>query len=276
MKDRKGFLERLQDFRLLDDEFMTKCFEKSPAAVELVLHLILGDSSLKVLDIHTQHHMKNLQGRSITLDIFAKDKNNKKYNIEIQRAKEGAGMKRARYHSSLLDANSLKAGEQFDSLPETYVIFLTEHDIFGKNLPLYHVDRYIADTGEEFSDGAHIIYVNGACKNETPLGRLMQDFAARNADEMNYSVLAERVRFFKEEQEGQSHMSEIMESLRQEGVEEGILIGKALGEASGIRNNLLALVEKKLRKGYSVEVIADALEEDVDLVNDLIAELKSK
>ena len=50
----------------------------------------------------------------------------KRYNIEIQRADRGAGAKRARYYSSLLDANLLDAGAKYEKLPETYVIFITE------------------------------------------------------------------------------------------------------------------------------------------------------
>lgn len=40
------------------------------------------------------------------------------------------------------------------------------------------------ETNEEFGDGSHIIYVNGAYKNdEDPIGRLVHDFGCvRSAD----------------------------------------------------------------------------------------------
>ena len=34
-------LQRLRGFRLLDDDFLTKCFEGNTASVELVLQIIL-------------------------------------------------------------------------------------------------------------------------------------------------------------------------------------------------------------------------------------------
>lgn len=95
-------LQRIRGFRLMDDDFMTKCFEDNPECTELVLHIVLNKPDLKVQDIKVQHTIKNLQGRSIRLDIFATDESGKKYNIEIQRADKGAGRKRARYNSSLM------------------------------------------------------------------------------------------------------------------------------------------------------------------------------
>nr|WP_288974758.1 hypothetical protein [uncultured Blautia sp.] len=75
------------------------------------------------------------------------------------------------------DANSLIPGSDYNDLPETYVIFITENDIIGGNERIYYVDRVIKETGKVFDDEAHIIYVNGAFRDETPLGKLMHDFS---------------------------------------------------------------------------------------------------
>ena len=96
---------------------------------------------LKVQSVQGQYDIKNLQGRSIRLDILAVDANNRTYNIEIQRSDRGADAKRARYNSSLIDANITEAGNKYDALTETYVIFITENDILKSGLPIYHVDR---------------------------------------------------------------------------------------------------------------------------------------
>lgn len=39
---------------------------------------------MKVAQVHVQHEVKNLQGRSARLDILAVDEENRVYNIEIQ------------------------------------------------------------------------------------------------------------------------------------------------------------------------------------------------
>lgn len=40
-----------------------------------------------------------------------------------------------------MDMNTLNPGQDFDDLPESYVIFITRDDALGYGLPIYHVDR---------------------------------------------------------------------------------------------------------------------------------------
>ncbi len=65
-------LQRLRGFRLLDDDFMNKVFEDK-ACAEFLLQIILQRTDLRVQRAHGQHDIKNLQGRSVRLDILAVD-----------------------------------------------------------------------------------------------------------------------------------------------------------------------------------------------------------
>ena len=203
---------------------------------------------------------KNMLGHSVRLDIHAVDSAEKKYNIEIQREDKGAGSKRARYNSSVMDANSLKAGADFDDLPETYVIFITENDVMGGNEPIYHVDRIVKETGKPFDDEAHIIYVNGAYRDESPLGLLMHDFACTNPADMHYKILADKTRFFKENEKGVAAMCKVVEDLCNDAkIEEK--------KESAIR----LIKQGKL----SDEEIAEGLGLDVEVVKALVEEQKA-
>ena len=215
-------LQRLRGFRLLDDDFLTKCFEGDTASIELVLQIVLEKPDLKVLDVRTQVFVENLLNRSVRLDILATDSTGAKLNVEVQRSDKGAGRKRARYNSSMMDANLLKKGEDFDKLPETWVIFITENDVMGKGLPLYPIERCFLGTGERFEDGSHILYVNGAYRGDTPIGKLMHDFSCTDAADMYYGTLADRVRFFKESKEGIEIMCRAMEDMRNQTLKEGM------------------------------------------------------
>lgn len=215
-------LERIKNFRLLDDDFMTKCFENNIEATEFILKIILN-MDLKVKSVTTQDFIKNLQGRSVRLDIHAESSEGKHFNIEIQRQDKGAGAKRARYNSSILDTNNLLAGYDFDDLPETYVIFITENDVFKLNKPIYFIERSIIGEDKLFNDGSHIVYVNNEIKDDTPLGKLMYDFNCINANDMKYKILADRVRYFKETKEGVTTMCKAMEDMRNEVRQETIL-----------------------------------------------------
>lgn len=259
-------LERIQRLCLMDDDFMNCCFSDNTECVELVLHIILDRTDLRVQEVQTQYTMKNLQGRSLKLDILATDESGKRYNIELQRDSRGAGVKRARYHSSIMDANILLAGEDFASLPETYVIFITEHDFFKKGKALYRIERCVLELEEEFGDGSHILYVNGECKDDTPLGKLMYDFSCADPADMNYDILAERTRFYKEEKEGISVMSRIFEEVRMEGLIEGRMEGRIEGQ----KERTIVFVQNLLAEGtLPMEKIAEVSDLTYDEVKEI-------
>ena len=231
-------LQRLRGFRLLDDDFLTKCFESNTDCIELVLRIVLDMPDLDVLDVRTQVFVENLLNRSVRLDVLATDSAGRKFNIEIQRADKGAGRKRARYNSSMMDANLLQKGEDFDILPETYVVFITENDVMGKGKPLYQIERCILETSERFGDGSHILYVNGAYRDESPIGKLMHDFSCTNPADMYYGILADRVKFFKESKEGIAVMCKVMEDMRNESLQEGIREGMKEGMKKGMKKGM--------------------------------------
>lgn len=101
-------------------------------------------------------------------------------------------------------------------------IFITEHDVMKKGKSIYRIGRCFLDTGEIFDDGSHIIYVNGAYRDENPIGKLMHDFSCTNPSDMYYTVLADRARFFKESKEGIAIMCKAMEDMRNQTLKEGL------------------------------------------------------
>jgi len=84
----------------------------------------------------------------------------------------------------LIDADITVPGEDAKNLPESYVIFITENDIFGKGLPLYHIERTIKECNIPFDDESHIIYVNGKYEENDSIGDLIHDFHCKKADDI--------------------------------------------------------------------------------------------
>lgn len=251
-------LKRIQEFRLLDDDFMTKVFDGQVKETELVLRIILQMDDLKVISVTAQQDVRNLQGRSARFDVYAVDSKGQLYNIEIQRADKGAGAKRARYNSSLIDSNTLLPGNKHEQLPETYVVFITESDVLGDGLPVYHIERIIQETGKLFDDKAHIVYANGAYKDdESEIGRLMHDFRETDPAKMHNKILADRVSYFKNSEEGRSTMCRAMEEMRNEAVKE-----RDKGQ-----------IEMLLRKGWSSEQIHQTMEYSIDLIDEVEKEI---
>ena len=104
---------------------------------------------------------------------------------------------------------------------------------------MYHVERIIEELQRLFDDGAHILYVNGANRDDTPLGRLMQDFFCERPEQMNYKELAERADYFKAEAEGVNVMCELMEKFGERKMEEGRMEGRLEGRLEGREAGLL-------------------------------------
>lgn len=211
-QEERSIDEIIDGLTLFDDDLMSKVFDKNIPATELLLGIVL-DRKIKVTSVIGQDEMKSpiVGGRTITLDIHAIDENKHEIDVEVQGNASGAHVRRARYHSGVVDSRMLEEGQDFKELKDSYVIFMYKHDKFKKGLPIYHIDRYVRETNELFEDGSHIIYVNGKYKGDDPLGQLISDFHQTKAEKIHYKELADGVRHFKETEGGREDMCEAME-----------------------------------------------------------------
>ena len=163
---------------------------------------------------------------------------------------------------------NLREGESTEALPETYVIFITENDVLGKNLPLYPVEKYVI-MGEEkvpFGDGAHILYVNGSYRGNNPLGKLMSDFFCSDPNQMHYEALAKPARYFKEESEGVGSMCKMLEDMRNKAAIEARAETAKNMVLEMLRNNIPLAMVAKIGKMTVDEVKALALSANIALV----------
>lgn len=230
-------LQRLRGFRPIDDTFMRCLFRDNLPLAQFVLRIITGKQDLVLTREETQKDLKRLLGaRSLCLDVHGIDSENRQYDIEVQRADSGARPERARYHSAAMDIEALNAGQEFEELPETYTIFVTENDFFGKGVGLYPIERMNLATQSPFNDREHILYVNGQYNGDDDLGKLMHDFLCSDPDDMHFTMLAERSRYFKENPKGVSEMCKAMEDMRNEALEQGRAEGRLNSLAESVRN----------------------------------------
>lgn len=252
----------LKDLTIMSDVFMRNVL-KQRACTEYVLQVIMDRKDLWVVDQVLQKDYKNLQGRSAILDCVVRDADGNQFDVEIQQEKEGASPRRARYHSGLMDMNTLNPGENFEKLPETYVIFITRKDVLGYELPIYHIGRSIKENDEDFKDGSHIIYVNSANREDTELGKLMHDLNCKNATDMYNKILAKRVYELKETQEGVELMCKEMDQIYRE--------GEACGEKRGEMKKAFEIAITLFEMGEPVERIAQAVKVSTELVQEWLS-----
>lgn len=223
-------LRTIENYRPLDDDFMRELFRNDLPLAQLVLRIITGIEDLELTKEETQYDLKRLLGsRSICLDVFGTDSKGRKFDLEIQRADRGATPQRARYHSSAIDVEFLKAKEKFEELPVSYVIFITENDVRGENKLIYNFEWTDTANGTPLNDGAHIIFVNGAYNNAedtSDLAKLVHDFRCKRAEDMKIKELADKIRYFKETPEGVSIMCKAIEEMRNEAAKEAAMLEK--------------------------------------------------
>ncbi|EID85232.1 hypothetical protein MSI_12310 [Treponema sp. JC4] len=259
-------LERVRNLRLIDDELMTVVFSGDKKATELLIRILLNRNDLTVTKSMTQVEKHNLFGRSVKLDVVAEDIFKTEYNIEIQRVKKGAGGRRIRYHQAMLDSHTLKNNDRFEDLPNLYIIFILEHDLFCKGKPVYCVNKILDIKDEDgkylpFDDGCNIMYVNGDYRGDNPLGKLMHDFSAVNADEMYFEELAQKVKFHKQDEQGVQMASQIVEEYGDIREAEGFKQGeekKAIEAATNLLKMKLGTVEQIAQaQGLTVEKVLE-------------------
>ncbi len=219
---RKKYADKIQDFILMDDTFLNAVFNDKKCA-EILLSIIL-EKNLEVVEIKTQYNIQNLKGRSARLDIRAKDKDGKIYNCEVENSNDGAVPERARYNSSLIDAEELPKSIDWKQLPDTYIIMITRNDVLKGGKPIYHIERTIKELDKKpFCDRNYIIYVNSKIQDDTKLGRLMHDFYCSNPKDMYNKTLANRVKHFKDNEKGEIEMCAIMDEIAQEAAQEATI-----------------------------------------------------
>ena len=238
--------------------------------------------------------------RSIRLDIFSMDEEEYVYATEMQDTRKADLAKRSRYYQSLMDSSLLEPGvPNYNLLNNTYLIMFMTFDLFGYKKYQYTFRPRCEEVPEcELMDGATRIFLStkGENTNEVPaelveflkyLEQTTDETAEKSGSEKIHRI-HERVQKVKmNEAVGVKYMQaweekyyaeqEARERGHAEGLEagraEGLEAGRAEGRFEGDHESMKKLVAKKLKKGKTVEEIADALEEDTEVIEQLIQEL---
>ena len=181
-----------------------------------------------------------------------------------------------------MDTPVLKSGKKtkYRQLPSTVIIFITQDDIFGKDLAKYTFLERCEELPDLYlEDGTKKIFLNMSSKNGSQeLISLLQYMKNTKIDNPEIIVKDSRileldgiVTEVKESEEWEAVKMNILEVGIARGREEGKTEGKAEGKAEGELLKLLSLIRKKKEKGYTVGEIADALEEDKAYIGQILS-----
>ena len=214
-------LKQIQAMNLFDDIFTSVVFKDEGACLHLVRQL-MQNPKLNIVAFRTQDAIPMLISKSPRLDITAEDDKGTLYEIEIQRLEEPAPARRVRYYSSVMDSELLRKGVSYDKLPEVYLFYLSQKDIWQKGQTVYKLEQSLrfGDELMPYENGLHTIYVNAAIDDGSNIAKLMQYLKTAKVGDTSQGALSAHVNYLKSPEGGRAKMGEFEKYFTEKGREE--------------------------------------------------------
>ena len=134
--------------------------KRHPRVCKMLLETIL---KIKLDEINVIIREEDITGpidaKSVRLDVSVKAKD-RIFNIELQMAPDKDILHRMSYYQGMIDTSSLKKGEDYNKLPNTYIIFFCSWDVFGDSQALYELGISRKDKRGFFYERMHWLIFN--------------------------------------------------------------------------------------------------------------------
>ena len=268
----KETIRIVKDLVPMDDVMFQKMCEDIAVCQEIISTIL--EDHVTVIEVIPQDSIMNLQGRSVRLDCLCRLSCGTYVLVEVQKADDDDHEERVRYNASVVTANKTPKSTKFSDVAKVISIFITKFDLFGDQLPIYHVDRVVRETRKVRKNGLVEIYVNAAVKKHdnalnARVSDLMTLFTERNAfDYETFPEFSRRKDIFMNSEEGVYEMSEKVEAMLKNYLQQrdinnlfGFVSrgGMTLEFAAGEANLSPAEFESRMRQnGYAVPKAAAA------------------
>ena len=104
---------------------------------------------------------EDFEAKGIRLDAYVNDGKGTVYDIEMQAVTSKYLPRRTRYYQSMIDLQLVEKGQDYDTLNDSYIIFICLSDLFGKGRYRYSFENICKeDTEVMLNDGAKKIFLN--------------------------------------------------------------------------------------------------------------------
>ena len=255
IRHREFLLQGVEKLTLLNDTFM-KIALNDIEACQYVIRILMDDPAIEIVEVRSQYRISKLVSKDAVLDILAEDTQGRVYNLEIQRKTTLDHARRTRRYNAMVDAEYLEKGKEYSEMPEVYVIYISETDIWKTWMTESPVEKYLKGQLTEYNDGQHTIYINAAINDGSPKAALMQYFKTCDPDDMSQGALSRRVHYLKREEGGIEEMGEYSERIFNGGREEGLREGRQEGRWEERQ----AMIQLMRAQGIDEETIEKILE----------------
>ena len=225
------------------DSFMFAAVMSDPEICRRVLELALG---IPISEVHIQTEKTmayHSEYHGVRLDVYADDAEKRRFNVEMQVTLQKFLPKRSRYYHDQIDMDALLAGDSYENLPDTYVIFICDFDPFGKDKYRYTFRTTCQESENvDLEDGRTTVFLNTRGKNESEVPGELVTFLQYMKEDLEgsekefHDPYVEQLQKFIRNVKGSREMEErfmIFEEMLKEERAAGFAKGRAEGVAEG-------------------------------------------
>ncbi len=133
------FRKNWEDLQISDNFLFLKVMS-NPGLCRRFLEKLLRLEIREIKIAQTEKAIDNApQARGIRLDVYVEDDLGRMFDIEMQAAEPSDGTLdlRTRYYLSTIDVDTVRKGQEYDSLRHAFIIFVCAYDPFGLALRRY-------------------------------------------------------------------------------------------------------------------------------------------
>ena len=223
---------------------------------------ILLDMEIDHITMHNEETIDiDWNAKGIRLDVYAKNAT-QAFDLEIQSIDTKELPERSRYYQSVIDVDTLKSGQKYSELKDSYIIFLCQTDIFAKGLACYTFENVCQENSEiKLNDRAKKYFFIAANCDKMRDDRCKAFLKLLTTNKSSDDFTGRISRLAEDAKHNTQWRLQYMEWERQRTYdrEAGREEGRAEGRAEGERNKALEAARNLLANGVSPEIIAKSV-----------------
>ncbi len=244
-----------------------------------LITLLTGNELDDTVNVNNQKPIKvTSDSKGVRYDVYVEDKHSS-YDAEMQNDDSKKNLpKRSRYYQGMMDLNLLESGAHYNALKSSYVIFICTYDPFNEKLCCYEFQNLCLDKHDIlFNDGRKILIFNTKGTNVNVTREVKEFLEYIETGKVTNEFLKKLNLEVKKVRQNKEWRLEYMKTwirdmeLREEGIEKGAIKGQTDERAR--------IVTQKIKKGMTLEEIAESIELDPDdireLYNQIVAEVSN-
>ena len=271
--------------------------EASNAALTALLNRLLEKDKDPIVWVHCENPFsyKTYQGeKEIIMDIKVRLSSGQLLDLEMQVDHLDCYVNRSIYYMGKLINESLESGEDYDKMKETIVISIVNRTLFPqykKAFSTYYLKENEEDHKLSEITRIHFLELGKINVDEKPISEMTPHerlgvYFKYAADESKSEVIDQLLEYeaevidltkpILEEISAEQELRELEEARKRYryDVNTARSVGHREGKEEGEQTKLIKQITKKILKGKSVEIIAEELEEEIEIVEKICSVAK--